>query len=50
MQKIEMQKIVQKKGKKKKSILGPKMPYLGIFRCKFEKLLSYLKSAITNLS
>ena len=50
MQKIEMQKIVQKKGKKKKSILGPKMPYLGIFRCKFEKLLSYLKSATTNLS
>ena len=33
----EMQKIIQNK---KKSHLGPKMPYLRILRCKFEKVLS----------
>ena len=43
----EMQKIIQNK---KKSHLGPKMPYLRILRCKFEKVLSYLKSASSNLS
>ena len=34
----KMQKIVQNK---KKTIFGPKMPYLGILGCKFEKVLSY---------
>ena len=43
----EMQKIVL--NKKAKSILGPKLPYLGIFGGKFEKLLSYLKLASSNL-
>ena len=43
----EMQKFVKKK--KKKSILGPKLPYLGILGCNFEKVLSYLKSASSNL-
>ena len=33
----------------KKSNLGPKMPCLGILKCKFEKVLSYLKSASSNL-
>ena len=42
----EMQKFVKKK---KKSILGPKLPYLGILGCNFEKVLSYLKSASSNL-
>ena len=42
----KMQKIVQ--NKKVKSILGPKLPYLSILYCKFEKLLSYLKSASSN--
>ena len=46
----EMQKIVQNKQTNKKSNLGPKMPYLGILGCKFEKVLSYLKSASSNLS
>ena len=36
--------------KQKKANLGPKMLYLGIFGCKFEKLLIYLKSAPSNLS
>ena len=35
--------------KKKKTILGPKLPYLGILGCNFEKVLSYLKSASSNL-
>ena len=35
---------------KKKSHLGPKMPYLGILGCKFEKVLSHLKSASSDLS
>ena len=37
----EIQKIVQ--NKKKKSNLGPKMPYLDIFGCNFEKVLSYFQ-------
>ena len=36
----EMQKMVQNK---KKTNLGPKMPYLGILGCKFEKVLSYFQ-------
>ena len=36
----EMQKIVQNK---KKTIFGPKKPYLDILGCKFEKLLSYFQ-------
>ena len=46
----EMQKIVQSKKTNEKSNLGPKMPYLGILGCKFEKVLSYLKSTSSNLS
>ena len=51
----EVQKIEQKKKKKKeknekeKTNLGPKLPYLGILGCKFEKVLSYLKSGSSNL-
>ena len=49
----EVQKIEQKKKKEKKekekSNLGPKLPYLGILGCKFEKVLSYLKSGSSNL-
>ena len=47
-----MQKTVQNKNKQtnKKSNLGPKIPCLGILKCKFEKVLSYLKSASPNLS
>ena len=37
----EMEKIVQNKTKIK---FGTKMLYLGILGCKFEKVLSYLKS------
>ena len=37
-----MQKFVQKK-EKKKTIFGPKMTYLSILGCKFEKLLSYFQ-------
>ena len=37
----EMQKIVQNK---KEIEFGTKMSYLGILGCKFEKVLSYLKS------
>ena len=40
----EMQKIVQ--NKQTKSILGSKLPYLDILGSKFEKVLSYLKSAV----
>ena len=29
--------------KQKKSIFGPKMPYLGILGCKFEKVLTYFQ-------
>ena len=29
--------------KKKKTIFGPKMPYLGILGCMFEKVLSHFK-------
>ena len=36
----EMQKIVQNK---KKTIFGPKVPYLSILSCKSEKLLSYFQ-------
>ena len=36
--------------KQKEANLVPKMPYLGILSCKFEKLLIYLKSAPSNLS
>ena len=36
--------------KKMNSILAAKLPYLGILGCKFEKVLSYLKSASSNLS
>ena len=54
LQFVEMQKIVQNKTKqnktKKKSNLWPKMSYLGNLGCKFEKILSYLKSASSNLS
>ena len=39
----------KKKKKKKKSNLGPKLPYLDILGSKFEKVLSYLKSASSNL-
>ena len=35
----EMQKMVQNK----KTNLGPKMSYLGILGCKFEKVLSYFQ-------
>ena len=28
---------------KKKTIFGPKMPYLGILGCNFEKVLSYFQ-------
>ena len=46
----EVQKIEQKKTKEKeKSNLGPKLPYLSILGCKFEKVLSYLKSGSSNL-
>ena len=43
----EMQKIVQNK---KEIEFGTKMSYLGILGCKFEKVLSYLKSTSTSLS
>ena len=43
----KMQKIVQNK---KKANFGPNLPYLDILGCKFEKLLIYLKSALSNLS
>ena len=43
----EMQKIVQNK---KEIEFGMKMSYLGILGCKFEKVLSYLKSTSTSLS
>ena len=41
----EMQKKVQnsKKTNKNKTNLGPKMPYLGILGCKFERVLSYFQ-------
>ena len=43
--------LVPKFGVKKKSLnFGPKVPCLGIFGMEFEKLLSYLKSASSNLS
>ena len=42
----EMQNIVR--NKRIKSILGPKLPYLGIVGFTFEKVLSYLKSASSN--
>ena len=35
---------------KKKINLGTKMTYLSILGCKFEKVLSYLKSATSGLS
>ena len=35
--------------KQTKANLGPKMSYLGILGCKFEKVLSYLKSVSSNL-
>ena len=35
--------------KQKKMEFGTKMPYLGILDCKFEKVLSYLKSPSSNL-
>ena len=44
---VEMQKIVQNK---KKANFGPKNTYLGILGCKFEKLLTYLRSAFSNFS
>ena len=34
---------------KKKTNFGPKLPYFGILGCKFDKVLSYLKSASSNL-
>ena len=37
----EMQKIVQNNNKK--TIFGPKISYLGILGCRFEKLLSYFQ-------
>ena len=43
----EMQKIVQNK---KEIEFGKKISYLGILGCKFEKVLSYLKSTSTSLS
>ena len=36
--------------KQKKINLGTKMTYLSILGCKFEKVLSYLKSATSGLS
>ena len=42
----EMQKTVQNKNKLN---LGPKMPYLSILGCTFERVLSYLKSATSHL-
>ena len=37
--------------KKRKCLnLGPKIPYLGIFRLEFESILSYTKSAPSNLA
>ena len=39
-----MQKMVQ--NKQTKSIFGTKLPYLEILGSKFEKVLSYLKSAV----
>ena len=38
----EMQKIVPNNNNKK-TIFGPKISYLGILGCKFEKLLSYFQ-------
>ena len=46
----KMEKNVQNKTTTKKSNLGPKVPYLGILGCKFEQVLSYLKSVSSNLS
>ena len=43
---VEMKNIVR--NKKIKSILGPKLPYLGIVGFTFEKVLPYLKSASSN--
>ena len=40
----------KKSAKQKKIEFGTKMQYLGIFGCKFEKVLSYLKSTSSNLS
>ena len=48
LKKKKKKKNVQNKSKNKqtkKSNLGPKVPYLGILGCKFEKGLIYLKSA-----
>ena len=42
---FKMQKLLVRN--KKKSNLGPKVPYLGIF-FKFQKLLSYLRSTLSN--
>ena len=44
---LEMQENVQ--NKKIKSMLGPKLSYFGILGCKFEKVLSYLKSTWSSL-
>ena len=49
VQKIEQKKKKKEKKEKEKSNLGPKVPYLGILGCKFEKVLSYLKSGSSNL-
>ena len=44
---FQMQSFVENKNS---SNLGPKMSYLGIFKQELKKLLSYLKSAPSNLS
>ena len=49
VKKIEQKKKKKEKKEKEKSNLGPKLPYLGILGCKFEKVLSYLKSGSSNL-
>ena len=43
MQKIVRSKTKQGNKKQKTAIFGPKMSYLGVLGCKFEKLFSYFQ-------